>query len=238
MHPVGDDGAVTGAESEQPGAGGFAARLREQTADAHASAERSPFMAELLEGSLDVAALTTFLAQVHQLYAVLEPAVDALRDHPEVAPFADDALRRLPAVAADLHEHLGDGWRQALVPLPATTRYADRLAGVAGWPAGVVVHHYLRYLGDLSGGQVVRRLLARGHGWEEDRLRSWTFDGVASPKRYRDGYRAHLDAVAREHWDAAERDRVVEEARLGYRLNEELFADLSQLLPRWRRAAG
>lgn len=233
---------MTGAEreqpDEQPDEQGFAARLREQTADAHTAAERSPFMAELLEGSLDVAALTAYLAQVHQLYAVLEPAVDALRDHPQVAPFADDALRRLPAVAADLAEHLGDGWREALVPLPATTRYADRLAAVAGWPAGVVVHHYLRYLGDLSGGQVVRRLLARGHGWEEDRLRSWTFAGVASPKRYRDGYRAHLDAVAGAHWDAAERDRVVEEARLGYRLNEELFAELSELLPRWRRAAG
>lgn len=226
---------MTQQPDEQPGQQGFAARLREQTADAHASAERSPFMAELLDGSLAVGALTTYLAQVHQLYAVLEPAVDALRDHPEVAPFADDALRRLPAVSADLREHLGEGWEEALAPLPATTRYADRLAAAAEWPAGVVVHHYLRYLGDLSGGQVVRRLLARGHGWEADRLRSWTFDEVASPKRYRDGYRAHLDAVADAHWDGAERDRVVEEARLGYRLNEELFAELSELLPRWRR---
>lgn len=214
---------------------GFARRLREQTADAHASAERSPFLAELLEGSLDAGALTTHLGQVHQLYAVLEPAVDALRDHPQVAPFADDALLRLPAVSADLQEALGEGWEAALEPLPATSRYAAHLREVAGWPAGVVVHHYLRYLGDLSGGQVLRRLLARAYGRDEAALRSWTFDGVASPKRYRDAYRAHLDAVAREHWDAAEQQRVVDEARLGYRLHEELFDDLSARLPRWRR---
>ncbi|WP_222710478.1 heme oxygenase (biliverdin-producing) [Quadrisphaera setariae] len=211
---------------------GFAARLRRETAEAHGAAERSPFMEELLSGSLGPAALTTFLAQVHHLYAVLEPAVDAARDDVVVAPFADDRLRRLPAVSADLRAHAGEGWREHLVPLPAAERYAERLRQVATWPAGLVTHHYLRYLGDLSGGQVVRRLLARAYGWPEAELRSWDFPGVPSPKRYRDHYRSLLDAAP---WDEAERGRVVEEARRGYRLNEELFDDLSARLPEWRR---
>ncbi|WP_257570833.1 heme oxygenase (biliverdin-producing) [Streptomyces sp. NP160] len=212
--------------------GGFAARLRQETAEAHGAAESAPFMAELLSGQLAPEALTTFLAQVHQLYAVLEPAVDALRHDAVVALFADDDLRRLPAVSADLQAHLGAGWREHLVPLPATEAYAARLRQVAAWPAGLVAHHYLRYLGDLSGGQVVRRLLARAYGWPEEQLRSWDFPAVPSPKRYRDRYRAALDAAP---WDEAERDRVVEEARRGYRLNEELFADLGRQLPAWRR---
>jgi heme oxygenase (biliverdin-producing, ferredoxin) len=211
---------------------GFAARLRRETADAHGAAESAPFMAELLSGELSPAALTTFLAQVHQLYAVLEPAVDALRHDAAVAPFADDDLRRLPAVSADLEAHLGAGWREHLVPLPATEAYAARLREVAAWPAGLVTHHYLRYLGDLSGGQVVRRLLARAYGWPESELRSWHFPAVPSPKRYRDHYRSLLDAAP---WDEAERDLVVAEARRGYRLNEELFGDLSARLPEWRR---
>ncbi|PWJ53963.1 heme oxygenase [Quadrisphaera granulorum] len=211
---------------------GFAARLRRETAEAHGAAERSPFMEELLSGALAPQALTTFLAQVHQLYAVLEPAVDALRHDVVVAPFADDRLRRLPAVSADLRAHAGEDWHEHLVPLPATERYAQRLQEVAVWPAGLVTHHYLRYLGDLSGGQVVRRLLARAYGWPEAELRSWDFPEVPSPKRYRDHYRSLLDAAP---WDDAERDRVVEEARRGYRLNEELFTELSALLPQWRR---
>ncbi|MGQ7297958.1 biliverdin-producing heme oxygenase [Quadrisphaera sp. KR29] len=221
-----DDDAGAGAPE------GFAARLRRETAQAHGSAERSPFMDELLAGQLAPQALTTFLAQVHQLYAVLEPAVDALRDDVVVASFADDDLRRLPAVSADLREHLGEDWREHLVPLPATRRYAERLREVSAWPAGLVAHHYLRYLGDLSGGQVVRRLLARAYDWPEEQLRSWHFPAVGSPKRYRDGYRARLDAAP---WDEPERRRVVAEAALGYRLNEDLFADLGAHLPRWRR---
>ncbi len=229
--PAGPD---AGAGVEPVGGTGFAARLRAATADAHASAERSPFMAELLDGALAPGALTTYLAQVHQVYAVLELAVDALREHPLVAPFADEGLRRLPALESDLRAHLGPTWRDALVPLPATERYRDRLREVADWPGGVVTHHYLRYLGDLSGGQVVRRLLARAYGWDEASLRSWTFDAVPSPKRYRDRYRGLLDAAGRDGWDAAEQARVVAEARRGYRLNEDLFADLSGLLPAWR----
>jgi len=31
------------------------------------------------------------------------------------------------------------------------------------WPAGFVAHHYVRYLGDLSGGQILRRSLERAY---------------------------------------------------------------------------
>jgi heme oxygenase len=58
---------------------------------------------------------------------------------------------------------------------------------------------------------------------------------VPSPKRYRDRYRALLDAAP---WDAAAQAGVVAEVRRGYRLNGDLFGDLEARMAQWARPAG
>ena len=80
----------------------------------------------------------------------------------------------------------------------------------AGWPAGFVAHHYTRYLGDLSGGQLVRKALQREYGLGEEGTAFYAFPGVAvgAVKRR---YREMLDAAP---WDEAERARFVDEVSL------------------------
>jgi heme oxygenase len=166
---------------------------------------------------------------------VLEEAGRAHAHDPVVAPFLDEDLLRLPALEADLRHLAGEGWREAFAPTPAARRYADRLRAVAfDWPGGFVAHHYLRYLGDLSGGQVVRRLLQRAYGYADDGVRAWTFPPAVRPKPYKDRYRALLDAAP---WSPQEQDRVIAEVADGYRLNGALFADLQALAGPWRRPA-
>ena len=48
--------------------------------------------------------------------------------------------------------------------------YAGRIASLSASPepAPLLAHAYVRYLGDLSGGQVIRRRVARAYGLEED----------------------------------------------------------------------
>jgi len=202
---------------------GFAAHLRRATRADHAAAESSGLVTALLEGRLPREAYAALLAQTHLVYAVLEEAAAAQAGNPDVEPFLDPALVRLPSLQADLAHLLGASWREALVPLPATQRYLDRLREVADWPAGLVAHHYVRYLGDLSGGQVIRRLVARAYDLELDGVRFYVFEGIARPKPYKDRYRAALDAVP---WDAAERERAAAEASRAFVLNADLFADL------------
>jgi heme oxygenase (biliverdin-producing, ferredoxin) len=212
---------------------GFAAALRARTRAAHTAAEQSGFLDQLLAGRLAPAAHAALLAQTHLVYDVLEQAWAAHRADPVVAPFLRPELLRLPALEADLRFLLGAGWRPALEPTPATRQYVRRLRAVAfDWPAGFVAHHYVRYLGDLSGGQVLRRLLGRAYGWQQEGLRFYTFEGVRAPKPFKDAYRALLDAAP---WDAAEQDRVVAEVEGAYRLNADLFADLERQAARWAR---
>ncbi|MQA34464.1 heme oxygenase (biliverdin-producing) [Modestobacter roseus] len=203
---------------------GFAARLKAATQADHTAAEGSAFVGALLDGRLPRAAYAGLLAQTHLVYDVLEQAVAAQADVAEVRPFLHPGLRRLPALEADLAYLLGPGWRADLVPLPATARYVQRLRDVAfDSPTALVAHHYLRYLGDLSGGQVIRRLVGRAYGLELDGLRFYVFDDVGRVKPFKDAYRASLDTAP---WSPAEQQAVVEEVGLGYRLNAALFADL------------
>ena len=78
--------------------------------------------------------------------------------------------------------------------------------------------------GDLSGGQVIRKLMQRQFGFDTNGVGFYLFDQIAKPREFKDTYREQLDAV---EWDAAERERVIDEVITAYRFNTELFVDLA-----------
>lgn len=205
--------------------GGFAARLRAATRDAHERAERSPFVEALLGGDLGREAYAALLAQSHLFHSALEEAGEVWRGDPVVGRFVLDPLRRSPALEADLAWLLGPGWRGHVRPLDATASYVERLRAVCPTDrAAFVAHHYTRYLGDLSGGQVIRRRLRDAYGLEVDGVRHYVFDGIGKPKPFRDRYRALLDETP---WRPGERDALIAEADLAFRLNRAVFDDLA-----------
>ena len=132
---------------------------------------------------------------------------------------------QLAALEADLLFLLGDNWREQIAPLPTTVRYVDRIATVAAtWSGGFIAHHYTRYLGDLSGGQIIRTLMQRQFGFETNGVGFYLFDEIAKPKEFKETYRDQLDAVA---WNDEERERVIDEVMLAYTFNTDLFSDLA-----------
>ena len=149
-----------------------------------------------------------------------------MRRDPVAAVFISDKLTRLPALEADLEFLVGPDWREQIVPLPTTARYVARINQVgATWAGGFVAHHYTRYLGDLSGGLFIGRLMQRRFGFETNGIGFYLFDDIADPKAFKEVYREQLDAVP---WDDAEKERVIDEVLLAYRFNTELFEDLER----------
>ncbi len=204
----------------------FSSMLRQATSDDHRQAERSPFFGALLTGSLPVEAYVDMLAQHRYAYASLEGAEAALLSDPVVAAVSDPGLARLPSLDADLVDLAGPDWSDRHPPSEATSAYVARLVEVADWPAGFVAHHYTRYLGDLSGGQHIGRLVARHYGLSPEwGGRFSRFESIADPASFKDGYRAALDAAP---WGDEERGQVVEEIRTAYRLNTAVFDDLAR----------
>ena len=210
---------------------GFAALLRTATAHEHQQAEQSSFMADLLGGGLGVEAYAALAGQLWFVYRELERAGAALATHPVVGPFIDPALYRTPELERDLRHLRGADWRTGLTALPATEAYTARLSGLArDWPNGLLAHHYTRYLGDLSGGQVVRGIAERTWGFEHkgDGVRFYVFEAVGNPAAFKRGYRARLDDAG-EAVGPAEQRRIAEEARHAFQLNTALFRDLGAL---------
>jgi heme oxygenase len=203
---------------------GLAHEVRTLTRADHEAAETTPFVTELIGGRLGVAAYARLASQHYFIYEALEAAGAAQADDPVAGPFVALGLHRLPSLERDLAHLLGDGWRTRIAPLPSVRRYADRLREVGeGWPAGFVAHHYTRYLGDLSGGQLVRKALQREYGLGDDGTAFYAFPGLAvgAVKRR---YREMLDAAA---WDEAERARFVQEVSYAFRLNKDVFEELA-----------
>lgn len=204
----------------------LAALLRSATSEQHARAEGTPFVGDLVEGRLGVAAHADLLTQLHGVYVALERAADALRHDVVGGSLVVDALARTEAIEGDL-DLLRPGWRTAS-RLPAALRYAARVTEVAGGVTGYAAHAYTRYLGDLSGGQMIRSAVRRSYGVPDDALRFYSFPGIPKPKLFKDDYRARLDALP---LDAAGRRAVVEEARHAFDLNTALLTELGQAHP-------
>jgi heme oxygenase len=204
----------------------FSETLRTATIDAHRAAERSPFIRNLLTGRLPRRSYAQMTGQLYALYSTLEELTGSLAGDPVVGAFLADELIRVPSLEDDLRYLGGDDWTSLAEPMPSTGRYIDRLRELsATWPTGIVAHHYLRYLGDLSGGQIIARLVRRAYGLEDDGVRFYRFDRIADIDAFKAAYRGRLDAGP---WDPAERERLIDEVNLGYRFAREMFDELGE----------
>ncbi|WP_396645973.1 heme oxygenase (biliverdin-producing) [Microbacterium sp.] len=203
----------------------FSAALRERSRTAHSTSEHAGFMSDLISGAGTRDDYVALVVQHWFIYAALEEATERMRADPVASVFLSDKLTRLPAIEADLDFLIGPDWREVVAPLPTTRAYVDRIRRVAAtWPGGFVAHHYTRYLGDLSGGQFIGRLMRRRFGFETNGIGFYLFGDIADPEEFKNVYREKLDAAP---WDDDEKERVIDEVLVAYRFNTELFADLA-----------
>lgn len=204
--------------------------LRIETRTLHTQAERSTFMGVLLRGWMQRAPYCAMLRNLHAIYAALEPALQRHADDPQIAPLVMPGLWREARLRHDLDLLHGGDWREALPLQPATLRYVARLDELdRTQPYLLAAHSYVRYLGDLSGGQMLSRIV-------RDSLELGSGGGTAfydfgDAAATADLKRMYREALAALPVDAASLTALVAEARLAFELHRELFAELATGLP-------
>ncbi|MEU5401731.1 biliverdin-producing heme oxygenase [Streptomyces sp. NPDC005963] len=209
----------------------FSTLIRVASHEQHTEAETSSFMSDLMGGQLGVDAYARYTEQLWFVYRALEEAAETLKDDPVAGPFIQPELFRTAELERDLEHMRGADWRETASPLPATAAYAARVAECARtWPAGYVAHHYTRYLGDLSGGQIIRDRAEKTWGFARkgDGVRFYVFEGISNPAAFKRGYREMLDAV---NADDLEKQRIIDECKRAFDFNGAVFRELGSEFP-------
>lgn len=227
--PVSESAAVAHA-AEPLATAQLSEELRTHTAAAHSEAEESTFVAQLMGGELDESALAALIAQSLVIYRALENSLEAHVDNSQLGPFIDSKLARVAALEADMAYHFGADWEAKLADgrisiVPATQDYADKLSTVGRDSIEfLMAHHYVRYMGDLSGGQIISRLVQRHYGVASEGLNFYAFPEIEKSKPYKDAYRELLDTT---DFTREQKDVILDYASESFELNRAVFVDLA-----------
>jgi len=191
--------------------------MRTRTHQLHRRAERSGIVNDLLRGNATRYGYGLLLRNLLPAYEQLEGGLELHGRTLPVRAAARRELYRASAIRSDLDALAGEGWESALALLPSGKDYARRVAAVAEHDGtGLIAHAYTRYCGDLSGGQVLKRLLAQALGLGPQELSFYDFPQIPDPKDFKERYRLAIDACALTIDD---QPSVVAEAMVAFELN-------------------
>jgi heme oxygenase len=94
----------------------------------------------------------------------------------------------------------------------------------------LIAHAYTRYLGDLSGGQILKRLARGGMQLPEGKGTAfYEFTAIPDAKAFKRDYRKVLNSLP---LDSTTCEQIVAEANLAFGLNMALFQELEGSLLR------
>ena len=192
----------------------------------HRRAERSGFIRMMLQGRASREGYALFLLNLLPAYRALEAALELGRADPCLARLAVRALYRTAAIERDLHVLIGvrDRWPALL---PAGAAYGAQVARSAD--RRLIAHAYVRYLGDLNGGRILARLLARAPGLESEALGFYDYPEIQDGNLFKQAYRAAIDTAV---LSPEEEEAVLDESCAAFELNIRISQEVMAVLER------
>ena len=206
------------------GNGNLATKLREGTKKAHTMAENVGFVKCFLKGVVEKTSYRKLVANLYFVYSAIEEEMERLQNHPIVSKFYFPQLNRKESLEQDLYYYYGPNWREEVAPSAAAQAYVQRIHEIAASePELLAAHSYTRYLGDLSGGQILKGIAQRAMNLEGDGTAFYEFADIADEKAFKNTYRQAMNELP---VDEATADRIVDEANAAFGMNMKLFNEL------------
>jgi heme oxygenase len=199
--------------------------LREGTKQSHTMAENVGFIKCFLKGVVGKKSYSKYVGNFYFVYSALEECFTRHKDHPTVGKLFYPELWRKPSLEKDLDFFMGSNWRASLQPSPACQEYVKRIKHVSETdPVLLVAHAYTRYIGDLSGGQILKNIAKRAMGLQDGMGTAfYDFEQIKHEGIFKKQYRAVLDSLPVDEVTA---ERIVAEANYAFELNMKIFREL------------
>ena len=204
----------------------FSKEIKEGTKKSHSAAENTKFVASFLKGVLDPEEYRKLLTNFWYVYDTMEQRIQESNDPlVNVLKQWNPILFRTAFLQRDLEYYYGPFWRENQIPSEACNTYCYRITEVAEKdPYLLIAHHYTRYIGDLSGGQILKGIAQKalnppaGEG-----LHFYDFPRIENAKEWKIGYRSVLDDL---DLSETQRDALIEEANYAFKLNMDMFNEM------------
>ncbi|KPQ38087.1 MAG: heme oxygenase (biliverdin-producing) [Phormidium sp.] len=203
----------------------LATKLREGTKKSHTMAENVGFIKCFLKGTVEKNSYRNLAANFYFVYSAMEEEMERHREHPVLSKLYYPQLNRKESLEQDLHYYFGSNWRDVVKPSEGGQGYVNRIRDVSNSePELLVAHCYTRYLGDLSGGQILKNIAQKAMGLQDGQGTAfYEFDEIPDEKAFKAEYRQAMDSLP---IDDAQADRIVDEANDAFKLNMVMFEEL------------
>lgn len=198
----------------------------------HEEAENSVFTQAILKGNLTREAYRQFLVELREVYMALEEMAELNKDNPSFGPIHfPTEMSRLKSLEEDLEFFYGPDWCQQVKPMTQGSKdYAARIREVGKMdPLLLVAHSYVRYIGDMSGGQQLKykisknlQLPSTGEG-----VHFFIFNEIDNIRQFKTFYFGNMNSIDVSQEDV---EKLVREAKSGFMFNIKMFKDMAAVV--------
>jgi len=205
----------------------LAGQLREGTKKSHTMAENTGFVACFLKGVVEKTSYRKLIGDLYFVYKAMEEEIDRLvqEDHPVIKHIGFKELFRRQTLEKDLEFYYGNNWLDQIKISDSAQSYVNRIRLVANEsPELLVGHHYTRYIGDLSGGQILKKIAKKALNLRgDDGLNFYEFKLIEDEKLFKKSYSETLNKLPIDQKIA---DNIIDEANEAFAYNMNMFREL------------
>ena len=148
------------------------------------------------------------------------------QDHPSVSLIYFPQLNRKRSLEKDLEYYYGKDWEKIVKSSSATQSYVDRIYSIGKYqPELLISHAYTRYMGDLSGGQILKNIVKSALQLSDNEgIEFYLFHDIRDEKKFKTQYRDALNLIPVTEQQI---DLVISEANVAFNLNMKMFQELN-----------
>lgn len=204
----------------------LAQQLRQGTTKSHSMAENVSFVKSFLGGVVDKKSYRLLVANLYFVYSAIEEEMLSNHLHPSIKLVYFPELNRKESLEKDLQYYYGIDWSKHIRPSAITQMYVDRIHNIGkNQPELLIAHVYTRYMGDLSGGQILKNIAKNAMKLSgDDGTEFYIFREIANEKDFKNMYRKALDLIPLTDNQIS---LIISEANVAFNLNMKMFQELN-----------